>query len=90
MKSILLSLFVIAIIFNVSANTYILSNTATITSINPIGNRKCTTKSKSKTTSCGIGKFKKEPTKAQKIGSGIIPLLMGGIAVFAATSPRRR
>jgi len=91
MKTILSSLFVIAIIFNVSANTYTSSNTSSDLAIsisaNPDGGKKG---KRGKTTSCGIGNFKKKPTKARKIFSAIIPFALVSFSAVMATNPRRR
>lgn len=72
MRSILL-LFILAFTFNVYAN--------------PLGKRKC--KTKSKEVSCKIYKGKKEPSKAVKVFSGSIPIGIITLSAILATNPKK-
>ena len=72
MKSILLFVFTLLLIFNVSAN--------------PIGKKKrC--KNKTKTLNCGGSGFKKGPSKSLMIGSGIIPISIVVVTTVLASQP---
>ena len=72
MKTILIYLCTLLLIFNVSAN--------------PIGKKKrC--KSKTKTLNCGGAGFNKGPSKSLMIGSGIIPISIVVVTTVLATRP---
>ena len=69
----ILLIFILAITFNIYAE--------------PLGRKKC--KTKTKELSCKIYKGKKEFTKGQKIGSGVIPLAMITFSAIMASKPKR-